>query len=64
LRLQIELASEAPVTAARARDRETDARLASARAALEEDPNIQALRERMGATIFAESIRPTRNEES
>jgi len=64
LRLQIELAAEAPVTVARERDREADARLASARAALEEDPNIQALRERMGATIFAESIRPTRNEES
>jgi DNA polymerase III subunit gamma/tau len=64
LRLQIELASDAPVTAARERDREADARLASARAALEEDPNIKALRDRMGATIFAESIRPTRNEES
>jgi DNA polymerase-3 subunit gamma/tau len=64
LRLQIELASDAPVTAARERDREADARLASARAALEEDPNIKALRDRMGATIFTESIRPTRNEES
>jgi DNA polymerase III subunit gamma/tau len=64
LRLQIELASEPPVTAARERDREADARQASARAALEEDPNILALRERMGATIFTESIRSTRNEES
>jgi DNA polymerase-3 subunit gamma/tau len=64
LRLQIELAADAPVTAARERDRETDARLANARAALEEDPNIKALRDRMGATIFVESIRPTRNEES
>ncbi len=64
LRLQIDLAADAPVTAARERDREADARLASARAALEEDPNIKALRDRMGATIFAESIRPTRNEES
>jgi len=64
LRLQIELAADAPVTAARERDREADARLANARAALEEDPNIQALREKMGATIFVESIRPTRNEES
>ena len=64
LRLQIELAADAPVTAARERDREADARLANARATLEEDPNIKALRDRMGATIFAESIRPTRNEES
>jgi DNA polymerase III subunit gamma/tau len=64
LRLQIELAADVPVTAARERDREADARLASARAALEEDPNIKALRDRMGATIFAESVRPTRNEES
>ena len=64
LRLQIELASDAPVTAARERDREADARLASARAALEVDPNVQALRERMGATIFTESIRSTRNGES
>ncbi|MEO8306890.1 MAG: DNA polymerase III subunit gamma/tau [Pseudomonadota bacterium] len=64
LRLQIELAADAPVTAARERDREADARLATARASLEEDPNIKALRDRMGATIFAESVRPARNEES
>jgi DNA polymerase-3 subunit gamma/tau len=64
LRLQIELATDAPVTAARERDRDADARMANARATLEEDPNIKALRDRMGATIFAESIRPTRNEES
>jgi DNA polymerase III subunit gamma/tau len=65
LRVQIELAAaEVPVTPARERDRQADERLASARAALEEDPTIQALRTQMGATIFAESVRPNHIEEN
>ncbi|HXC60725.1 MAG TPA: DNA polymerase III subunit gamma/tau [Steroidobacteraceae bacterium] len=63
LRVQIELAEgAAPVTPARERDRQADERLASARAALEVDPNIQALRSQMGATIFADSVRPNHEE--
>jgi DNA polymerase-3 subunit gamma/tau len=63
LRVQIELADGGePATPARERDRQADERLASARAALEVDPNIQALRTQMGATIFADSVRPNHEE--
>ena len=63
LRVQIELAEGSePSTPARERDRQADERLASARAALEVDPNIQALRTQMGATIFADSVRPNHEE--
>ena len=63
LRVQIELAEGSqPVTPARERDRQADERMASARAALETDPNIQALRTQMGATIFADSVRPNHEE--
>jgi DNA polymerase-3 subunit gamma/tau len=65
LRLQIELAeSTAPMTPARERDRLADERLERARVALEEDPNIQALRTQLGATIFADSVRPNFTEEN
>jgi DNA polymerase-3 subunit gamma/tau len=65
LRLQIDLAEgEAPVTPARQRDRLSDERLANARAALETDPAVQALRTQMGATIFADSVRPNHTEEN
>ena len=65
LRLQIELAEgNAPVTPARERDRMADERLERARAALDEDPNIQAMRTQLGATIFADSVRPNFTEEN
>jgi len=65
LRLQIDLAEgEAPATPARQRDRISDERLANARAALETDPAVQALRTQMGATIFADSVRPNHSEEN
>jgi DNA polymerase III subunit gamma/tau len=65
VRMLIELAeSVVPATPARERDRQSDERLASARAALETDPNIQALRAQMGATIFPESVRPNFTEET
>ncbi|MEO6516860.1 MAG: DNA polymerase III subunit gamma/tau [Steroidobacteraceae bacterium] len=65
VRVLIELAeAAAPSTPARERDREASERLANARAALETDPNIQALRAQMGATIFPESIRPNFTEET
>jgi DNA polymerase III subunit gamma/tau len=65
LRLQIELAEgQAPVTPARERDRAADERLERARGALEEDPNIKALRTQLGATIFADSVRPNFTEEN
>jgi DNA polymerase-3 subunit gamma/tau len=65
LRVQIELAEGTqPVTPAREREALADERLASARAALEEDPNIKALRTELGATIFADSVRPNYTEEN
>ena len=65
VRLQIELAeAAAPSTPARERDRQADERLNNARAALETDPNIQALRTQMGATIYPESVRPNFTEET
>jgi len=65
LRVQIELAEgDTPVTPARERDRMADERQERARVALEEDPNIQALRSQLGATIFADSVRPNFTEEN
>jgi DNA polymerase-3 subunit gamma/tau len=65
VRLLIEVGTPdaAPVTPARERDQQADARLARARELLESDPNIQALRTEMGATIFPDSIRAISNEE-
>jgi DNA polymerase III subunit gamma/tau len=64
LRLQIEVTETAPATPARQRDQQSDEQLAQARASLETDPIINALRSKMGATIFADSVRPNRSEES
>jgi DNA polymerase-3 subunit gamma/tau len=58
------LPEAAAATPARERDRQVDERLAQARAALESDPNIQALRNEMGATIFPDSVRATSSEEN
>jgi hypothetical protein len=52
------------VTPAREMMRQDEQRVAEARAALESDPTIQALKERMGATIFPESVRPNITEEN
>jgi DNA polymerase-3 subunit gamma/tau len=66
VRLAIEIAApDVPAaTPARARDRAAEERLAQARATLEADPNIQALRAEMGATIFPDSVRANFNEEN
>jgi hypothetical protein len=65
VKLVIELAAAGvPATPARERDRQADERLINARAALETDPNIHALRSQMGATIFPESVRPNYSEET
>jgi DNA polymerase-3 subunit gamma/tau len=65
LKLVIEVGTPdaAAVTPARERDQQADARLARARELLESDPNIQALRTEMGATIFPDSVRAISNEE-
>jgi DNA polymerase III subunit gamma/tau len=64
LAIEVGTPETAAATPARERDRQADERLAQARAALESDPNIQALRTQMGATIFPESIRATSSEEN
>jgi DNA polymerase-3 subunit gamma/tau len=56
--------SASAVTPARELQRQDDQRLQQARAALESDPNIQALQRQMGATIFPESVRPNSTEEN
>ena len=66
VRLVVEIGTPEVIapTPARERDREASERLAQARALLESDPNIQALRAEMGATIFPDSVRATFNEET
>ncbi len=64
LAIEVGTPEAAAATPARERDRQADERLAQARAALESDPNIQALRTQMGATIFPESVRATSSEEN
>jgi DNA polymerase-3 subunit gamma/tau len=66
VRLSIEVGTpEASVaTPARERDKRADERLVKARAQLETDPSIVALRSAMGATILPDSVRASINEES
>ena len=45
-------------TPARRDEKARDERLESARAALERDPNVQSLRERFGAVLQPDSIKP------
>ena len=49
---------EAGATPARREEQARDERLEQARAALERDPNVQALRERFGAVLQPDSIKP------
>jgi DNA polymerase-3 subunit gamma/tau len=65
VKVQFEVAAaDAPVTPARELQRQDEERLAQARAALASDPTIKALQQRMGATIFPDSVRPTFTEEN
>ncbi|HEU5468315.1 MAG TPA: DNA polymerase III subunit gamma/tau C-terminal domain-containing protein, partial [Steroidobacteraceae bacterium] len=49
---------EAGATPARREEQARDERLEQARAALERDPNVQTLRERFGAVLQPDSIKP------
>ncbi|MDR2215310.1 MAG: DNA polymerase III subunit gamma/tau [Nevskiaceae bacterium] len=65
LRVAIEVGVAAPqATPARERDRLSDEAAQAARESLDADPAIAVMRRQFGATIFAESVRPNRNEES
>jgi DNA polymerase-3 subunit gamma/tau len=58
VRLEFEVAAEAGDTPARREEQARDERLEQARFALESDPNVQAMRDRFGAVIQPESIKP------
>ncbi|MEO7774494.1 MAG: DNA polymerase III subunit gamma/tau [Steroidobacteraceae bacterium] len=60
VRVQIEVASATPDTPARADEWRIEAELAAARSALENDPAGIALKERFGASLQPESVRPAR----
>ncbi|MCX7057843.1 MAG: hypothetical protein NTZ79_11810 [Proteobacteria bacterium] len=55
-----EAAAEVADTPARREARAAEAELASARVALESDPTVRALRERFGASVAADTIKPNR----
>jgi DNA polymerase-3 subunit gamma/tau len=55
--VEIELGSTGDTPARRA-EQARDERLEKARAALERDPNVQALRDRFGAVLQPDSIKP------
>jgi DNA polymerase-3 subunit gamma/tau len=61
VRLEFEVRESAVETPARASERAAQSEQAAARAALESDPTVAALRERFGATLHPESIRPIRS---
>jgi DNA polymerase-3 subunit gamma/tau len=63
LRLSIELVAATADTPARAELLKADAELQSARENLAADPAVRALQERFGASMLADSVRLTRNEE-
>jgi DNA polymerase III subunit gamma/tau len=59
--VRIELVTEEPAdTPARAQERASLAQLEAARQALEEDATVRALKERFGATVQPESVRPAK----
>ncbi|MGH8262723.1 MAG: DNA polymerase III subunit gamma/tau [Steroidobacterales bacterium] len=58
VRLSIEVAEAAVETPARQQAKASDERVEAARAALEEDPLVRALKERMGGTVIPESVKP------
>jgi DNA polymerase-3 subunit gamma/tau len=53
-------AEATPDTPARREARAAEAELAAARAALEVDPTVRALKERFGASVQAETVKPVR----
>ena len=58
VQLAFEVGSEAGDTPARRQEQARDERFEQARLALENDPNVQALRDRFGAVIQPDSIKP------
>lgn len=63
VRLEFESAAMGAVTPAAAEERSSQQELESARRALESDPGVQGLRERFGATLLPDSVRPLKSPE-
>jgi DNA polymerase-3 subunit gamma/tau len=58
VRLQIDVVEASVETPALQQARATDERLESARSALNEDPLVRAVKERLGGSVVAESVKP------
>ena len=58
VRLELEVGQGAIDTPARAAEREQQSRLEQARHALENDPTVKALKDRFGAVVQPDSIKP------
>jgi DNA polymerase-3 subunit gamma/tau len=58
VRLEITISQAVPDTPARQQKAAADDRMQSARAAIENDPNVQAMRDMFGASVQPDSIRP------
>jgi DNA polymerase-3 subunit gamma/tau len=59
VRLELSVADRALDTLARQQKAAADDRVLQARAAIESDPNVRAMRDMFGATITPDSVRPT-----
>jgi DNA polymerase-3 subunit gamma/tau len=58
LRVEVELAKAEVTTPARAEQAAADSQLDAARRSLDEDPTVRAFREKFGATLKPDSVRP------
>jgi len=63
VRLEFESATVGAVTPAAADERSSQEEIDSARRALEADPGVQGLRERFGATLLPDTVRPLKSQE-
>jgi DNA polymerase-3 subunit gamma/tau len=60
IRLEFEIAGTGAETPAQAEQRASQEDLESARRAFESDPGVQGLRERFGATLLPDTVRPVK----
>src|SRR6185437_20946 len=58
VRIEIAVAEERPETPAEAKQRDSHAQLEAAREVLEQDGTVRGLKERFGATVLPETVRP------
>ena len=60
VRLEFETAGGPSETPAQAHQRSSQEEIESARRAFESDPGVQGLRERFGATLLPDTVRPSK----